>query len=269
MKTPLGLFLALCASSGALHAIDIVASGATGNQVNLAGTYTQNFDSLPSSMEAGGFYNWNNNGTIPGWYSTSSFYTVNETFGYLSSYGSDANDRALGGGITNWSLRFVNTTAQTISGFTVSFDVEQWYRGANNPQVATQLYLYYRIYDVSISEAVEVGNMNGISAWTEVSEVRTNAINLTATTALFLDGNASENLEWVEGAVTGINLGPGQKLWLKWVTGTPHTANPHALATDNVAVSFITTPIPEPATFAALVGLGALAFAQARRRRAA
>lgn len=258
MKTSLYLLPALLGVASA-HAIDIIASGS--NQVNLSGTYTQNFDSLLSATGYGGAP-WVNNVTIPGWYSTASSYNANSLFGGLGSYGSDA-DRALGSIIGNWELRFVNQTSQTISGFSVSFDAEQWYRAANSPQVATQLFFYYRIYAATISEAVEVDSIGGINNWTGVPALWVAAPNLSQTSAALLDGNAIENSAHVSASVTGITLAPGEKLWFKWVTGTP-PGNPSALATDNVSVSF--TAVPEPASFAAFAGMGAFAASSLRRR---
>ena len=66
--------------------------------------------------------------------------------------------------------------------------------------------------------------------------------------------------------INGITLAPGEKLWLRWVT-FDDPGNDHALAIDNLSVSFSTATIPEPASAAALLGLAALAFATGRRRR--
>ncbi len=252
-------------SAASAHAIDIVASGASGSaQVNLSDTYTQNFDSLLSATGSGGAP-WVNNVTIPGWYSTQSSYNANFVGGGLGSYGTGA-DRALGSIATNWELRFVNQSAQTISGFSVSFDAEQWYRAANSPQVATRLFFYYRIYAATISEAVEVDSIGGINNWTGVPALWVAAPNLSQTSAAFLDGNAIENNAHVSASVQGITLAPGEKLWFKWVTGTP-PGNPSALATDNVSVSF--TAVPEPAVASAVFGFGALAFGLCSRKRRA
>lgn len=261
MKTLLYFLLApFCATSA--HAIDIVASGASGySQVNLSDTYTQDFDSLLSVTGSGGTP-WVNDVTIPGWYSTQSSYHANFVGGGLASYGI-GSDRALGSISTNWELRFVNQSSQTISGFSVSFEAEQWYRAANSPQVATQLFFYYRIYAANISEAVEVDSIGGITNWTSVPALWVAAPNLSQPTAAFLDGNAIENSTDAFASVTGIDLAPGEKLWFKWVTGTP-PGNPSALATDNLSVSF--TTIPEPASLVALTGFGALAITALSRR---
>src|SRR5690606_34081648 len=127
-------------------AIDIVDSGATGaGQVNLNGTYTQNFDTLLASTPSNGSA-WVNDLTIPGWYSSQSGYTANGVLGGLGSYGTDS-DRALGSVGAFWALRFVNTSTATISGVQISFTGEQWYRGGNSPQEATTMSFRYRIYD--------------------------------------------------------------------------------------------------------------------------
>ncbi len=262
MKTTgqLALLLVLSVRLGAQ--ITIVDSGATGNQVNLGGTYSQNFDSLPSSTPHGG-NDWVNNVTIPGWYSTQSAYFANVVDGGLGSYGTDG-DRAFGSIAAIWSLRFVNSSNQTITGLTVSFDVEQWYRGANDPQIANNHVLFYRIYDASISEAVEVDSQFG-AGWTYVPGATFTSPNVTLTSSEMLDGNLAENRGFVSVTVDDITLAPGQKLWLRWGTGED-PGEDHALATDNVSVSF--QVIPEPAAAAALVGLAALACCARRRSRA-
>lgn len=244
------------------HAIDIVDSGASGAQVNLSGTYTQNFDSLASSPQPGG-YAWDNNVTLPGWYSTQSLYDANRTNGGLASFGSDS-DRALGSIATNWSLRFVNSSSQTISGFSVSFDVEQWFRASNSPQVSNSLHLYYRVYSASISEAVEAGNILS-GGWTHIPSATFTSPNASLTSAAFLDGNLLENQGHVSVTISGITLAPGEKLWLQWITGD-EPGNDHAFATDNVQVSFLTGAIPEPSSAALLFGLAAFAFARLRRK---
>ncbi len=248
------------------HAIDIVASGASGpGQVNLTGTYTQDFDSLLSETPSSGVP-FVNNSTIPGWYSTNSLYKANTASGGLSSLGKNEDaDRALGGGVTNWSLRFVNTTTEAITGVSVSYDVEQWYRGANSPQTSNDLHLYYRIWSAGFSEAIEVGNQLG-AGWTHVPDATFTSPNATLTGAEWLDGNLSENQGHVSVIISGITLAPGEKLWLRWAT-FDEPGNDHALATDNVSVSFLTAAIPEPASAAALLGLAALARAQTRRSR--
>ena len=242
--------------------ITIVDSGAIGNQMNLAGTYSQNFDSLPASTPMGGA-SWVNNSTLLGWYSSQSYLLSNSTNGGLASYGTDS-DRALGSVAAYWALRFVNNSSQTITGLSLSYDVEQWYRAANSPQVANPLRLYYRVYPASWTAGNELAELGTGSGWTQVSAAIFLTPNATDTSASMLDGNLSENQGDVSVMINGITVAPGEKLWLRWLNGED-AGNDHALAIDNLSVSFST--IPEPSSATALLGLAALAFATGRRRR--
>ncbi len=251
--------LAFAAPLGAQ--ITIVDSGATGNQVNLAVTYTQNFDSLPIPPQQG--TNWVNNSPLPGWYSNQSYLLSNSTNGGLASYGTDS-DRALGSVGAYGALRFVNNSSQTITGVSLAYEVEQWYRAENSPQVSNPLRLYYRIYPSTWTSGNELSMLTTGSGWTQVSSAIFFTPNATDTSASMLDGNLAENRGDVSVIVSGITLAPGEKLWLRWVT-FDDPGNDHALAIDNLSVSFST--IPEPASATALLGLVALAFAARRRKR--
>lgn len=255
--------LALAAPLGAQ--ITLVDSGALANQLNLADTYTQNFDSLPSTAPLGGV-DWVNNTNLRGWYSTAgqSKLLINSTFYGLSSYG-DNSDRAFGSTGAYWGLRFLNSTSQTITGFSVSYDVEQWYRAANDPQVSNGLRLYYKTYPTNYTEGNEMAEF-GAGGWTQVSSAAFFTPNSTLTTASMIDGNLAENKGTVSVVISGITVLPGQKLWLRWINGED-PGNDHALAIDDLSVSFSTAAIPEPASAAALLALAALASASRRRTR--
>lgn len=254
--------LALITSLGAQ--IAIVDSGAIGNQLNLAGTYTQNFDSLPSTTPLGGSA-WVNNSTIAGWYSTQSDIIANGTNGALGSYGT-SSERALGSTAAYWALRFSNNSSQIITGLSLSYTVEQWYRAANSPQVTNPLRLYYRVYPAAWTEGNELSMLTTGSGWTQVSTAIFLTPNATDITASVLDGNLPENQGGVNVMVSGITLAPGEKLWLRWVT-FDDAGNDHALAIDDLSVSFSTAAVPEPASAAILLGLATLAFTCRRRSR--
>jgi hypothetical protein len=244
------------------RAIDIVDSGASGAyQVNLAGTYTQNFDSLVSSGSGG--VPFSNDTTLPGWYSQLT-YGANQLSG-LSSFGTDS-DRALGSTGAYWALRLANASTQLITGLSVSYTGEQWYRGANNPQSSDRIYFYYRIYDSSVTLPLEIYGIGGISNWNEVNLLEYDAPNATATSASMLDGNLPENSVNVSFNLSGIVLAPGEKIWLKWISSNRDGVNDHALAIDDLNISFFTAAIPEPAATTALLGLATLSFAASRRK---
>ena len=106
-------------------------------------TYSENFDSLPTSLAAP--VPWEDDSTLPGWYAAYTT-TVAKAFttsaggngtGQLYSFGSvnsvnGASDRALGSVATSatGSIRhgivFLNNTGETITEFTVAYDGEQW-----------------------------------------------------------------------------------------------------------------------------------------------
>ncbi len=238
--------------------ISIVGSGASGSyQLNLADTYSQNFDTLANS---GTIYTFTDNVTLPGWHASGSFYAINATGG-VGSYGNtSAIDRALGsGGGDTWAICFVNTTGMTITGFDLSYTGEQWRRGANTPQFIDNLLFNYEIYPAG------TGSYIGTS-WTNVPTLGYSSPNHTDTTSALLNGNLPENQVAVSGSVLGISLAPGQEIWLRWNVSDDLSRNDHALAIDDLTIRFIA--IPEPASFATFAGLLGLGLATLRRRRA-
>jgi hypothetical protein len=251
--------LAIC------HAqVSIVDIGATGNQVNLTDTYDQNFDSLLSS----GGSPWLNGATLPGWYTTQSSYSANPLpfAGALGSYGvGSSSERALGSAGAIWALSFVNNSSQTISGFTMSYTGEQWYRGANDPQGSTQISFRYRVYGSGVSDSVQVYDLGGISNWTALTQLYITSPNQTDTTATALNGNAIENQTFVNFTLTGIAVAPNEEIWFRWTTGSV-LSQPHAMAIDDLQVSFLST-IPEPASFASFAAAAVLGIALIYRRR--
>lgn len=243
------------------RAIDIVDSGASGAyQVNLTGTYTQNFDSLVSSGTGG--VPFSQDITLPGWYSQLT-YGANQLSG-LSSFGTDS-DRALGSTAATWALRLVNASTQPITGFSISYTGEQWYRGANTPQVTDGMSCYYIKYSASETLAYEIYNMGGLGA-TFISPLRFVSPNAVETSAAWIDGNLVENRTQISFDFTGVTLEPGEKIWFHWVSSNNPTYNDHALAIDDLSISFSTAAIPEPAATSALLGLAALGLAASRRR---
>ena len=106
MKPITTLLATLTAAFSATAQIEIVNSGATGNQLNLADNYTQSFDTLANTGTA--LTPWLNNTTLPGWYAyrTNSGditgYTPNA--GRFASFGGEGQlDRALGSDLNSGS----------------------------------------------------------------------------------------------------------------------------------------------------------------------
>ena len=132
------------------------ASSATA-QVSLTtvgSTYSQNFDTLPTSGSA----TWTNNSTIPGWYQartgTGTTIVANDgssNAGNLYSYGTGTStDRALGsvgsGGATAgsffWGVRLQNNTGTTITSVDISYTGEQWRNGGGTGLAQTVTFSY-------------------------------------------------------------------------------------------------------------------------------
>lgn len=138
---------------GLLFFLVAVSSAFAQIRVTGAGPYLQNFDPL---AESGTDLPWANNSTLPGWflyrqpapgtdlwlYSAGS---GTRAVGSIYSFG-NGSDRALGGlgsngayfgspsdgAVAAWiAFAATNDTGRVLTGFTVSFDGEQWRNGSN------------------------------------------------------------------------------------------------------------------------------------------
>jgi hypothetical protein len=273
MKTLITIFVILSAVPLIPAQIAIVNSGATGSQINLGQTYTQNFDSLANTGTASS--SWTNNQTLPAWYahqqSTGTLTSYNPSTGPasggLSSLGLAGNtDRALGtglnvvaGDVLNFGVQFVNNSSATINGFTVSFDGEQWQRMQNLSGASDSLVFSYQIFDTGL------GRIDG-SGWTPVSGLTFSSPVNVGTGSESLNGNLDPNrVAGIQSSVTGVSLSSAQELWIRWTATNIENFSDHTLAIDNLAVSF--SAIPEPMTAALFGGLATLGTVAVRRRR--
>lgn len=220
------------------------------------GTYTQNFDTLPSSgtftlvgagphaLDAAPF----NGAELGGWHFAKYGGTGKDALfnvgtgsgnsGSAYSFGVDganpASDRALGTISSNshysrFGLVLVNTTGRTITQFTLSYIGEEWRNGGNT---AAQSLTFE--YAVGASD-VNTGTFTGVTAMTFTSPT-------VGSTAAALDGNANANRAPLSGTITGITWNAGQTLVLRW-NDTNDSGNDHALAIDDFS---FTTPDPAP-----------------------
>ena len=224
-------------------------------QVSYTGTpYVQDFNSLLGTTNNTTGVSWTNNSTLPGWYAalttgavttygvtngtiggsvtsfdgTGSSPTTNISNVGLLSFGTAGSmDRALGSRSTsNWTghgtvaygVRFVNSTASTITAFNVTFTGEQWHK--NGGTTAHTLPLQYRLGATSITDA---------GTWTAVATF-TSPVN-TATIAT-LDGNVSANRTGIAGRVSGISWAPGTELWLRIADGN-ESGNEQSMGIDD------------------------------------
>ena len=155
----------------------------------------------------------------------------------------------------------MNSSSSLISGFDISFDGEQWFYGDTFLGISDSLAFSYGIFDAG------QGGLSQPSGWTAVNELLfASPISGGEPVDRPLDGNLSANRRaGIANSFTGLTLAPGQELWLRWTATNTSLITDHALAIDNLRVSFST--VPEPAACAALFGGVGLLAALRRRRR--
>jgi hypothetical protein len=177
-------------------------------------------------------------------------------------------DRALGakggnGRTELFAVRFANATSLTLSGLSVAFDGEQWYRNPSITPRPSTLRFEYQVFEAGQGGAYADYHIG----WVSVPALDFISPNAALTTAENLDGNVPENsVRDIQALIDGVSIAPTQEIWIRWVSYSVPLGVPiHGLAIDNLSVSFAAA-IPEPAAFAGLAGLGALGLALGRRR---
>jgi len=212
------------------------------------GTYTQNFDALPSTGYTGSVLP---NVTTPidltqpfptgvgagpamsGWYAAHfigsgtgvnpmKFYTTNgsdiqASIGGLGSFGSTGStDRALGafantGSESRFGVKLVNNSGGPLTSFTLDYDVEQWALSSTTIDFKNSLEFSVGATDINTGTYTAIGQVDQNAAggtWNSV--LPGSATNAT------LDGNAAANRTHKSITVTGVNWGAGQNLFLRW-----------------------------------------------------
>ena len=271
LPCPTRALLIVCfASLPAIAQIEIVNTGASGAQVNLAGTYTQNFDTLANT--GSNLTPWSDNSTLSGWYAYQSStggiasYRPNNSARLASFGGEGAADRALGSGLDSGSgdsvhlgVRFRNSSPVAISSVNISFDGEQWFQGGTHAGQFDTLAFSYQVFDGG------TGGFSVTDGWVAVDA-------LTFTSPIYgnpagpLDGNLPANrVPDIASTINGVSIAPGQEIWFRWMATNQAAVSDHGLAIDNLTVTF--GAIPEPGAFAAWLGASAALTAGLRRRR--
>ena len=258
LNAALAATLALAASASSANAAVFVFNAGTT-------VYTQNFDTLTS---AGTF------ATLPaGVLATETGTNANGAYaigtgssnaGDTYSFGAaGSSDRALGGLrsgnlVPLFGFGFTNNTGREITGLAISFTGEQWRLGANNR--ADRLDFQYAL---------------GTSTLTTGTFVDLNALDFASPTttggAGAKNGNAPAFRTTLSGSVTGLTLGNGQSFAFRFVDFDPSGAD-DGLAVDDFSLALTlapaVTPVPEPASWALMIGGFALIGASVRRRSA-
>lgn len=264
--------------------LSITAGGAHA-QINIGGVnptiYNQNFNT-PTLANAGVTAPFANNSTIPGLYVTRAgvsptTYRISDgsdSTGALYSYGiNGSTERALGSEIVAvnnvfFGFRFVNTSpTMFISAFNIQYIGEQWRSAQNVANSQQQLTFAYAVFNPGTGS---INNADQYNTFTNLNFVVNNSTP---------GGAAGTNGPLVTQAFNqtvtlGENeplIGPGEELWIRW-QDTNDNGSDHALAIDNVQMSFTLTTVPEISTLHAMAFggfvIGARALWMARRRRA-
>lgn len=209
------------------------------------GNYAQDFNSLATN---GTSNLWTDNLTLPGWYASKTAAGAavvtyraesgTSTVGALYSFGSPgSSDRALGSvasgtpGNFAYGVRFTNDTAVTQTNIHISFTGEQWRNGGTaSPQT---LAFSYRVSSSAINDS-DAANAN---SWIGFSNLNFSAPTVSATAGA-LEGNAATNQQsFINVALAGVNVAPGQELFLRWLD-VDDAGFDHGLALDDLTVHF-------------------------------
>ena len=267
----LGAAIAGLTATGA-QAANILNPG-TGAPYALSSTdYTQNFNSMKATSLD----------TIPantlpaGWQAYESGTGANGTYQFGSSssntsgvwsYGS-GTDRALGGhAATEVSLMYVgaifeNALGGTIDSLALSYTGEQWQNGFNRATMTFQ----YSLDATSIDTGTwtSVSGLNFVAPNTAVHAGSQFGISST-------NGNTAAFRAQVSGLLGGLSIGAGDTFGLRWTLvdiDGPGVTSDDGLAIDDFRLTATVAPVPEPASWAMMVG-GFGLIGGALRRRAA
>lgn len=231
------------------------------------GTYSENFDTLPSTG-SGTLPGKGPNDLVPGWTGatgltgwqgaiaaissgTNTEYRAQNGSGSgstgrgLNSFGTTgSSDRALGALATSNQLPFFglvlqNNTANVLTQFTLSYTGEQWRRGDTSPQDNLLF---------SCGLASDIGAT--LTSYAALDFASPTAAPLNSA----LDGNLPANQTFKSATITGLNWAPGQTLVLKW-SAQDLSGQDDGLGIDNL--SFKANAVPEPSSIA-LAMFGAL-----------
>lgn len=251
----------------------VAAISVTGSGFN----YTQNFDALAAS----GTPAWTNDSTLTGWHlftqaaggTPAPTYATGNGGGNAGSFYSfgtaGSSERALGGlgsggsyfsspasgAVAGWiAASFSNDSAQVLSGFTLSFDGEQWRNGGNT---SAQPMLFAYGFGATFGSVASWNAPGGSFDWSSP---------VTGATAAAVDGNAAGQVGSRGGNVSA-SWNPGETLWVRW-TELNDSGNDHGLAIDNISFTAEGAPanVPLPAAVW-LLGSGLAVMGAMRRRR--
>jgi hypothetical protein len=247
------------------------------------GTYTQNFDSLPSTGTA---VPWAQNSTLPGWYAvrtgTGTDIDVGNGgsgFGNLYSFGSTGStNRALGSigasgetqGNYAWGVVFRNDGALPLT-IGIQYAGEQWRTSPEGRQTAN---FTWRQSSTAITDAdfsaIDADGASDLFAVVPALNFASPVFSNASIQAL--NGNLGPNRTAFNEdftGLTGAQLDPGEHIAFRWWDQDHGGAGDldHALAIDDLTITFTPVPVPEPGTVLAVAAAGLGLVGKIRRVR--
>jgi len=266
------------------QAADVLNPG-TGVPYELTSTvYTQDFNTLkvvtsdptPANALPAGWQAFESGQPLP---TSSNKPDANYNFGNngsgnvgVWSYGSQAtpgSDRALGGRVSpdislvRVGAIFENGLSEAISSLDISYTGEQWQKGFNRATLVFE-------YSLDATSIVD-------GTWTSVSALDflapdTTPFTRSQFTVFGTNGNSSAFRTPVSGTIGGLSIGAGQTFGLRWsLNDIGGATTDDGLAIDDLQLTAAVAPVaavPEPASWAMMIGGFGLIGGTLRRRRA-
>ncbi len=194
----------------------------------------EGFDGLDGAFEGTMLKPWVDDQTVPGWFASLTGYVAsgNPTATsrmYNFRFDGSSTDMTLGSvpggssGDIHVAVRLANTTGETIDLVHVAYIGEQW-RNSGNERVS-ELTVSYRIG----GGAIDAGE------WIAVPELSFAGPHFGAPVGN-LNGKLGGNRRDLNGAIEGLEVPPGEELWIRW-THASHGGDNHALGIDAVEIS--------------------------------
>ena len=236
-------------------------AAARGQAISISGigSYTQNFDTLPTAAGI----NWTDNSTIPGWYSRTPTLTSPTLpigvydggaaiiSGLLSVGNAASTERALGASPTStdygmivFGALFQNTSTSALSVGEIQYNGELWFtQGTANNRDGFQF--FYQISSAPITALSPFTVNNGATyaanaavsdaGWTRFASLDYSDVNAAAATAL-----AAPVIRNVKFSL-GITLQPNEYLMLRW-RNPNDTGRDAVMGIDDLSVTFTSAP---------------------------
>lgn len=222
--------------------------------MNGTGSYTENFDTLPTAPTSANVLTpWTNDTNLNAWYAEQSNGTLvnivsgngSSNSGGLYSFGTaGATERALGsigsGTPVNiaYGVLLQNTSSGTLLINSIAYTGEQWRNGSN--ATAHKLTCSYQKSTSPIT-ALDPAAAEPIG-WTALPGGDFTGPIATTATATALDGNLPANQAAVSTS-PNIPVAAGEYIFLRWHDPND-TGNDHGLALDNLTISWAATSLP-------------------------